>query len=208
MVIRLLSCVSRRKSRQRSPGAWVRKNSYRAAAANERAVPTEPVKHLGMEGFDAVGAVVVRAVNQLITEKDEVLANATIMMKTECITKEQEIEQKNLGSEPEILTEMIREAIGENARVAQNQNEYETRYAELPGRYEEKKARYEQLETEIADKKVRTKQFENFIITLDSMDGVCREFDGGMWASLLECVTVYARDDIRFTFRGGMTIRV
>ncbi|MCD8329298.1 MAG: hypothetical protein LUC27_01205 [Lachnospiraceae bacterium] len=69
-------------------------------------------------------------------------------------------------------------------------------------------ARYEQLENEIADKKVRTKQFEYFITTLDSMDGVCREFDGGMWASLLECVTVYARDDIRFTFRGGMTIRV
>ncbi len=47
-----------------------------------------------------------------------------------------------------------------------------------------------------------------FIEKLKGMDGFCPEFDENLWCSLLDCVTVYTKDDVRFTFRGGMEIRV
>ena len=46
---------------------------------------------------------------------------------------------------------------------------------------------------------------EDFLKALRKQDGEATEFDENLWCSLLDFVTVYSMDDIRFTFRNGMT---
>jgi hypothetical protein len=41
---------------------------------------------------------------------------------------------------------------------------------------------------------------------LRGQDGIITEFDERLWHSLVEKVTVFAKDDIRFTFKDGSVI--
>ncbi|MCD7726409.1 MAG: recombinase family protein [Clostridiales bacterium] len=150
----------------------------------------------------------MQAVNLLIGEKDELIENAKLMMQTVCDTSSQEKEAEELAAEMEVLAGMVQDAISENARVAKDQNEYGLRYNELTSRYDKKKTKYEELLATIADRDAQAKLFKNYIATLESIDGFCTEFDARLWAGLLEYATVYTKDDIRFTFRGGTTIKV
>ena len=38
--------------------------------------------------------------------------------------------------------------------------------------------------------------------------GFCGKFDEELWTALLDYATVYARDDIRFTFKAGNEVKV
>jgi len=48
---------------------------------------------------------------------------------------------------------------------------------------------------------------QQFISTLRGLDRPITEFDPELWGTLLDHATVYADDDIRFTFRNGAEIR-
>ena len=47
-----------------------------------------------------------------------------------------------------------------------------------------------------------------FIGGLQKLDGFCGKFDEELWTALLDYATVYARDDIRFTFKAGNEVKV
>lgn len=47
-----------------------------------------------------------------------------------------------------------------------------------------------------------------FIGGLQRLDGFCKDFDEELWVALLDHATVYAKDDIRFTFKAGNEVKV
>ena len=50
--------------------------------------------------------------------------------------------------------------------------------------------------------------FKGFIRTLEKQDGLIKEFDAGIWSSLVQEVIVKSKDDIRFIFKNGFEVRV
>lgn len=52
------------------------------------------------------------------------------------------------------------------------------------------------------------KTYMRFIGGMQKLDGFCGKFDEKLWTALLEHATVYARDDIRFTFKAGNEVKV
>ena len=42
---------------------------------------------------------------------------------------------------------------------------------------------------------------------LEKQDGLCTEFDESLWISLVDYVTVFNKEDVRFTFKDGTEIR-
>lgn len=50
--------------------------------------------------------------------------------------------------------------------------------------------------------------YMRFIGGMQKLDGFCGKFDEKLWTALLEHATVYARDDIRFTFKAGNEVKV
>ena len=89
-----------------------------------------------------------------------------------------------------------------------NEDEYEKRYAELTVRYEKAKAKYDDIAEQIESKKAKRELFNGFIRTLEKQDGLIKEFDAGIWSSLVQEVIVKAKDDIRFIFKNGFEVRV
>ena len=129
---------------------------------------------------EEIKAAFVTAFNKLVTERaganvasracvstsascasEEIAANARLVRQTLCDTTELEQEKASLGQESlkglaktslAVLVEMTQNCIAENARIAQDQGEYQKRYNGLVERYERAKARFDEVTEAIAER--------------------------------------------------------
>ena len=60
------------------------------------------------------------------------------------------------------------------------------------------KAEQDALAAEIRQRGIRRREFERFITTLESLPDQVTDFDETFWGSLVEYLTVYAKDVLRF----------
>ena len=156
---------------------------------------------------DEIKAAFVSACNRLVTEKKEIIANAEVIRKTLCVTTALQEEKSKLGEEMAVLVEMTQNIVAENARVAQDQDEYQKRYDGLVQRYDAAKARYDEVVSAISAKEAQSERLSDFIKVLKAQDGTISEFDGSLWGSMVEFVTVGRDKEITVTFRDGTEIQ-
>ena len=123
-------------------------------------------------------------------------------------TGELEAEARQLNGEMNVAAELIQKYIGENARVAQNQSEYAKRYDALVGRFETAKARLEEVQAAITEKQAQQKMMENFMEELRGLPQQVDYFYEGAWYAMVDFVTVYGREDVQFTFKNRMEVKV
>ena len=107
-----------------------------------------------------------------------------------------------------MVAELIQQCIKENARIALDQAEYQVRYDGLAERFDWTKARLDEVGNAITEKQAKKEQIERFLAELEQQDGVTTEFDENLWYSLVDFVTVFNKEDIRFTFKNGTEIKV
>lgn len=60
----------------------------------------------------------------------------------------------------------------------------------------------------ITEKLARREKIEMFLTELEQQDGTVTEFRERLWYSLVDYVTVFSKEDIHFTFKNGMEIKV
>lgn len=94
----------------------------------------------------------------------------------------------------------LRAAAGRPYKRAQtqNQNDYNRRYDQALSRFEPTKAARDAFAAEIRQRGIRRREFERFISTLESLPDQVTEFSEDLWGSLVEYLTVYTKDDLRF----------
>ena len=102
----------------------------------------------------------------------------------------------------------VQDLIATNARVAQNQDDYNARYEALVSQYEATKAERDRVAAEIRQKGIRRREFERFITTLEKLPETVTKFDEAMWSSLVDYVTVNGKDDLTFTLACGVEISI
>lgn len=156
---------------------------------------------------DEVKALFIKAYNELISEKKEIISNAELIRKTLCITNGLLEEKQKLEDEILVLVEMTQNLVAENARVAQDQEEYQKRYDGLVQRYETTKKEYDELVDKIEQKEAHGERMRQFIKTLKDQDGIITEFDDVLWGSMVELVTI-SREKRSVTFKDGTEITV
>lgn len=148
----------------------------------------------------------VAAVNELLTEKKEIIANLRLVRDTLCDTESLEKERQGLCDELSALVGMMEGCILENARIAQNQETYQRRYDELTTQYEAAKARLDDIQAAISDRTARSITIERFIDTLEQQDGMAMDFDVTLWGTLLDHAEIFERGKVRFCFKNGVTV--
>ena len=156
---------------------------------------------------DEVKVAFISAYNQLVCEKKEIIANAEIIRKTLCVTDALLEEKGKQEEEMAVLVEMTQNIVAENARVAQDQDEYQKRYDGLVQRYDTAKARYDEVVSAISAKEAQGERLADFIKVLKEQDGTISEFDGSLWGGMVEFVTVGRNKEITVTFRDGSEIQ-
>ena len=101
----------------------------------------------------------------------------------------------------------VQELIAQNARGAQNQDDYNRRYDGMVSRYEATKVERDALTAEIRQRGIRRREFERFITTLESLTDEVKEFKDVTWIYMVDHVTGYGKNDIRFTLNSGAAVK-
>lgn len=156
---------------------------------------------------DEIKESFMKAVNKLIIDKDEIVANFRHIKTTVFDTTNLEKEQAELQGEMEVVAGMIQQVISENAHLALDQEEYQTRYNALAERFDLAKSRHTTVTEEITNKQTRLSTVNDFLNTLRRQEDLITEFDIEFWCSLVDFGTVYAKDDVRFTFKDGSVVQ-
>jgi hypothetical protein len=156
---------------------------------------------------ETIKTLFISAVNKLLADKDEIIANFNIVRDALFSTPDLETEEKALQSELTVVTELMQKCIDENARVALDQSEYQKRYDGLVARFDAAKSRYEEVIGLISERKARGEMMDAFIAELQRQDGLINEFDERLWYTLVDFATVHKESDVRFTFKNGAEIQ-
>jgi len=156
---------------------------------------------------EEIQAAFLKAVNKLLETKGEVIANGYAMIPVLFDTTALEAEHDELLQETQVVSDMVQQCIYENAHVALDQAEYQKRYDALTQRFDKAKARLEEVTEQISQKQTQRANYEAFLKAFEKLPDQLPEFTLETWHGLVDYVTVYAEDDIRFTFKNGQEVK-
>lgn len=152
---------------------------------------------------DEIQTAFLRVMNDMITNKDELIADYELLAQQITDTTALDAESKTLVDECEVVQALMRKAIAENATQAINQDEYSDRYAALQQRYEVAAARLSELDRQRTERKVKRDKLMEFIQILKDSAGTLTAFDEGLWRATVERITVQPDGAMLFTLKDG-----
>ena len=146
-------------------------------------------------------------VNKLIGNRALLLADLREIQQTYSGTDELSQRLHALDDRLNAEAETVQGLIAQNARVAQNQDDYNTAYDAAVSRYEATKAKREKVPDDIRQRGIRRREFERFITKLEKLPEAVSEFDETIWGSLVDYVTVGKDKTMVFTLIGGTEVK-
>lgn len=111
-----------------------------------------------------------------------------------------------LGDELDVVVGLTQRWVDENARTAQDQDDFMTKYREYDARYQELQAKVDALEVEKRNRQGRVKRFEVFIQALKKQQGELSDFDDDTWLAVIETVLVRPDGKLVFRFANGLEV--
>lgn len=97
-------------------------------------------------------------VNKLAAERGPLIADLREIQKTYSVTAELERTLRELDERMNTEADAVQDLIATNARVAQNQDDYNVRYEALVSQYEATKAERDRVAAEIRQKGIRRRE--------------------------------------------------
>ena len=147
----------------------------------------------------------VAAFNQLLGDKERILDDCSLMQNTLTDCEGIDGQIAALEQEIEVVTELTKRCISENAQAALSQSEYNTRYNGLVQRYNTATANLENLQKTKADRATKADAIGAFIFRVQELDTLT-EFDEKLWLTIIDTVTVRADGRMTFHFQSGVEI--
>lgn len=150
----------------------------------------------------------VEAINRFSEDKDIIIQNLRLVLAEAFDTADLRAEKTSLQNELTVVADLIERCIADNAQMALDQDDYEKRYNELVERYNTATARLTELEDRIGTLTSEKEKTTVFLERLQRLPDIVTAFDEEMWQGLLDYVTVYDKNDLRFTFLDGTEISI
>jgi DNA invertase Pin-like site-specific DNA recombinase len=146
------------------------------------------------------------AFNILMGNREELLASCRLSQSLLCDCSDIDAELKELRREVEVVTELSKKAIYENARVPVSQDEWSERNNNYLGRHRKATARAAELEMLKRERQNKLLTLETFIKGIESRPLILEEFDDKLWAVAIENVKVTQDGRLVFSFKDGTEI--
>lgn len=139
--------------------------------------------------------------------RDEMLANCRLAQQVlyDCTAIDDEIAE--LQREIEVVAELIRKSIYENAHVAVNQDEFNERHSGYMERHQNAAERIASLETQRRERQNKLIILNKYIKEIESRPLVIEEFDDKLWIAVVEKVIVLVDDRLDFYFKDGTCVK-
>lgn len=146
------------------------------------------------------------AFNTLMSNRDSIIEDCRLVQSTLCDTEEIDTKIAELTREIEVVTELSRKAIYENARTAQSQIDFNKRNEEYLKRHSKATNRIEKLEKEKQERLAKSNTLERFITDIEKRPLVLERWDKELWLIAIDSVIVKAGGLMTFRFKGGAEI--
>ncbi len=160
--------------------------------------------------FDAetIQQMFLKAYNQLMGNRDCIIEDCEIIRTTLCDCSELDADIEKLQEEIEIIAELVKACVKENASSAQSQEEYTKKYSSLVKCYEKTATRLDELSAEKTQKQDRDCELRLFIEAIKQQPLILEEWNERLWVGLLEKATVHHDGKIIFQFKNKAEIEV
>jgi DNA invertase Pin-like site-specific DNA recombinase len=155
---------------------------------------------------DEVKAAFLIAFNKLMEGRDELVTDCRIAQSILCDTTAIDTELDELRREIEVVAELSRKAIYENARIAQDQEEWMERNNAYLERHQRATDRACELEDLLRERQAKKRTLDAFISELESRPQEIMEFDERLWAVAVDTVTIMKDGSMVFRFKDGTEI--
>ena len=201
-------------------GGWFGKKvwgSYKEDKARRREVwqCNDKYKRRGIPGNgcqtphiteEDVKARFLTAFNILMNDRQELIEDCRMAQAVLCDTSEIDVELAEVRSELEVVSELSRKAIYENARTAMSQSEWSERNNSYLERHKQASHRLEELEVRKRERLGKAKILEGFIRDIQNRPLAVTEFDEKLWLAVIDQVKVGRDGAMTFLFKNGSKV--
>lgn len=150
----------------------------------------------------------IKAYNQVMVNKDQVINDANEVIKTLTDTSLIDNAISETESELEIITELVRKLVRENASHSQNQDEYAKKYKEFEARYEKTKNKLDELNDEKQIRKGKLLELNSYLATFKEAGKTITDWDDNLCMTVLDKAIVNRDGTITFKFIVGIDITI
>ena len=155
---------------------------------------------------ERVKAAFLTVFNTLIENRDALIEDGIIIQQTLTNCEEIDCQIAAMVEEQEVVTELIRKCIAQNATDALDQEDYAKRYAALMDRFEAAAAKLAELNEKKQARDDQACMIGGFLFELRERDEALTEFDPYIWAITLDVVTANSDGSLVFKFRNGLEV--
>ncbi len=138
--------------------------------------------------------------------RDGLIEDCRLAQNVLCNTTAIDSELAELHREIEVVTELSRKAIYENARTAQSQSDFNNRNNAYIERHRKATEQIEELETAKRERLAKSKTLDIFIRDIEKRPLALTEWDETLWLTVIDSVTVATDGEMIFKFRNGSEI--
>jgi len=144
--------------------------------------------------------------NSILEYREELIANCRLAQDSLCDCSNINDEIEELQREIEVVVELSRKAIYENAHVAINQEEWHERNNGYLERHSKASERVTELEELKRERQSKSLMLDSFAQNLKNPNNILEEFDNRIWAAIIDYVTVQSDGKLVFNFKNGTEV--
>jgi len=148
------------------------------------------------------------AFNKLMENREGLLFDCRTLKAALCDTREIDIVLENLRQEIELISELSRKAIYENAKTAQNQDTFMKRNNSYMKRHTQARERLEALEEEKQERLAKSKILDRFMRDIRKRPLILAEWEESLWFAVIDQVRISMDGRMTFQFRNDSEITV
>lgn len=164
--------------------------------------------HTPTVNTETVQRLFTQAYNRMMENREQIIKDCETMRRalTDFAALDAEIERQL--EETQVVAELVKAAVKENASTAQSQEAYLRKYEALTERYEKAAAELERLQNLRTTQSQQDKAMALYIRTLKKQPVVLREWSDTIWTVMVEKAIVHRNGAITFVFKNGTEVKV
>lgn len=150
----------------------------------------------------------VRAFNQIYDDRELVLDSCRELLSRYEDTSDLEAEIKEHLQECEMIAELNKKLIDENASKVMDQDEFLKKYSSYVARYDKEAAKAEKLQELLRERQKKAEMISAFMFEIHEQERCIDTFDQKLWMSTIDTVLIRHDGGMIFRFRNGMEVTI
>ena len=141
--------------------------------------------------------------NSLITDRAAITGGLNEALMSIIDNNALERERDALQEECEVMMELMRKMVRENARIVQDQTDYKAKESSMAERYEKASTRLAEVVKDLAARNAKRSVLEGFLRLLDRRDELLTDFDESLWLGIVHQMKVISGNEFTFGLKDG-----